>query len=71
MTDRKFKPEQTVVIPGLLVNGERRDVEGIVQRYLYSGGEKKTLKVEVLFNEVYLLLTEDKLKSLDEYKNDK
>lgn len=62
----KFKPGQEVMILNLLVNDNRMDVAGTVERYLYTG-QPRTLKAEVLFNGVRLLLDETKLLTLQEY----
>ncbi len=71
MTTRRFKAGDEVVIPNLLVNSTRMDVTGTVTRYLYSGGLKRKLKVEVLFNECYLLLDEANILTAKEYHDRK
>jgi hypothetical protein len=56
----KFSNYQKVIVLNLIVNGERRDSWGLVQRYVKD-------KVEVEVNSVFLLLTEDRLVDYDAY----
>ena len=60
MSQQNFKPFQKVIVLNLLINGDRKDSWGLVQRYVKD-------KVEVEVNSVYLLLSEDRLMDYEEY----
>jgi hypothetical protein len=58
----KFKNYQRVVAIGFLINGERRDVNSMVE-----GFDLRSNKYWVNVNSVVVLLPEDRLEDFNEY----
>lgn len=66
MKSTKFKPGQEVIVPDFLINGSRLDMSAIVQGYVYNK-QTKTWEVEVLLNNVFIMLKEERLVDSEEF----
>lgn len=61
----KFKPNQKVVVPNFVMNGNVMNVTGTVQKYIWTGQYKG--KVIVTINTVDIPLDESRLVDHDEF----